>query len=134
MKGISDALVNDAPAAFEKEYGYLEPAGDWRDGVNGWRRLFDIWRPLGVKEYSVSFDESIVTVAGNTAIADLDGVETILRSGDKGSLPPLPYSTSRNGEKSTRGLSVVFSLEKEQGKWNVTKVDEFTEEEMHGVN
>lgn len=81
MKGISDALVNDAPAAFEKEYGYLEPARDWRDGVNGWRRLFDIWRPLGVKEYSVSFDESIVTVAGNTAIADLDGVETILRSG-----------------------------------------------------
>jgi len=57
-------------AAFEKNYGYPEPTGNRGDGVNGWRRLFDILMPQGVKEYRVSFNEPIVTVAGNTATAD----------------------------------------------------------------
>ncbi len=138
-KTMGDALSNGVLTSFEQGYGYLEPTENRRDGVNDWRRLFDLWSPLGVKEYSVSFDESIdesiITVAGNTATAELDGVETILRDGNKGGSPPLPYSTSKSGEKSTRRLSVVFSLAKEQSKWKITRVDEFTVyEEMLGVN
>lgn len=134
-KTMGDALAKGGLAAFEQEYGYLEPTDNWQDGVNGWRRLFDIWRPLGVKEYSVSFDESIITVAGNTAIAELDGVETIWRDGDKGDPPPLPYSASKNGERFTKGLSVVFYLEKEGSQWKISKVDEFTVYEgMLGVS
>ena len=128
-KTMGDALVNDDPAAFEKNYGYLEPTGNSGDGVNGWRWLFDILRPQGVKEYRVSFNEPIVTVAGNTATADLDGVETVFRKRDKGKMPPFPYSTLRNGERSARNFKAVFYLEKERDKWKVTKVDEFTEEE-----
>lgn len=138
-KTLGNALAKDDPAAFEKEYGYLEPTGNWQDGVNDWRRLFDMWRPLGIKEYNVSFGEpfgeSIITVAGNTAAAELDGVETISRNGDKGVLPPSPYSASKNGEEATKGLIVVFSLEKELNKWKITRVDEYTVyEQMLGVN
>jgi len=136
-KNMGDALAKDDQAAFEKEYGYLEPTSEWRDGINGWRRLFDAWRPLGVKKYSVSFKEPIVSVAGNNATVELDVAETILRKGDREAEPPhfYAYLTLKQGEKAARTFSAVFYLEKEQNKWKITRVDELTIfEEMQGVN
>lgn len=136
-KILGGALAKDDQFAFEREYGYLEPTSEWRDGINGWRRLFDAWRTLGVKKYDVSFKEPIVTIAGNNATAELEVAETILRKGDKETEPPhfYNYLALKKGEKSARTFSVVFCLEKEQNKWKIAKVDELTIfEEMQGVN
>lgn len=112
---LGNALIIGDPAVFEKKYGYLEPTGSRADGVNDWRRHIDGWRHLGVTGYSVSFNDPIVTVTGNTASADLDGFEKIQQSDN--------YSVG--------GFHVVIDLEKERGKWKITKVDEYTEEEMY---
>ena len=86
--------------------------------MNDWRHDFQVWSPLGVKDYSVSFKDPILKVAGNTATADIAGQEKIVRSeGDSGSV-----------------FNTVFSLVKEDGIWKITKVDELTDAEIDGVN
>lgn len=114
---LGSALVKDEIAVMEDKYGYLKPAGKEWDGVNDWRRRFNMWRLHGVKDYSVSFTDPIVTVNEGTATADIQGFEKILRSGGD----------------SAAGFSTVFYLEKPSGEWKITKVDDFTEAEMHGV-
>ncbi|MEW6726879.1 hypothetical protein ACP3TJ_01915 [Desulforudis sp. 1088] len=109
------ALIKGDITIFERKYGYLQPTGERDDGVNDWRRQFNVWMPLGVKDYSVSFNEPIVTVSRNTATADLDGLERILR----------------NGGESAGGFGTVIHLEKSRGQWKITMVDEFTETEMY---
>lgn len=115
---LGSALVKDEIAVMEDKYGYLKPTGKEWDGVNDWRRRFNMWRLHGVKDYSVSFTDLIVTVNEDTATADIQGFEKILRSGGD----------------SAAGFSTVFYLEKQLGEWKITKVDDFTEAEMHGVN
>ncbi|MFZ5597585.1 MAG: hypothetical protein ACOY31_11305 [Bacillota bacterium] len=125
MAAVSDyydtfgrALESSDVNVFEQKYGYLKPTEKGLDGVNDWRRHFQGWKPLGVKGYSVSFNDPIITVSENKATADIAGLEKIVRSGGD----------------SAGGFSVLFYLEKADGKWRITKVDEITDAELHGVN
>lgn len=114
---LGSAVTGGEAAVFEEKFGYLRPTGRNGDGINDWRGHLDFWRPLGVKEYRFSFSEPIVTVTGNTAVADIGVTETT-----NGSTGP-----------SGRGLSVMFYLEKVQGEWRITMVDELTEAENYRI-
>lgn len=127
IKGTMDYLTVDLfgcvlksndLAVLAQKYGYLQPTGQDRDGVNDWQHDFQVWSPLGIKDYSVSFDDPILTAADDTATADIMGQEKIVRSeGNSGSV-----------------FNTVFSLAKEKGNWKITKVDELTDAEIDGVN
>jgi len=112
------ALESNDLNVFEQKYGYLKPTEKGLDGVNDWRRHFQGWKQLGVKSYSVSFNDPIVTVSENRATADIAGSEKIVRSGGD----------------SAGSFSVLFYLEKANGKWRITKIDEMTDAELHGIN
>lgn len=90
------ALENNDVNVFEQKYGYLKPAGKVLDGVNDWRRHFQGWKLMGVRDHAVSFNDPIVTISENRATADIAGIEKIARSGGD----------------SARGFSVLFYLEK----------------------
>lgn len=108
------ALKSNDLAVLGQKYGYLQPTGHDRDGVNDWQHDFQVWSPPGIKDYSVSFDDPILTVAGDTATADITGQEKIVRSeGNSGS-----------------AFNTEFSLAKEKGNWKITKVDELTDAEI----
>ncbi len=113
---FGNALANGDVTVFEKKYGYLKPTGVEWDGINDWRRHFDVWSPLGVQEYTFSLNDPIITVSGNTATADIEGFEKIMRKGGH----------------SAGGFCTVFYLEKVKGKWKIIRVDESTEAELHG--
>ena len=115
---FGQALKSNDLTVFAQEYSYLKPTGKRMDGVNNWQHNFQMWSPLQIKEYSVSFIDPILTIAGNKATADIAGLEKILR----------------NGGKSGASLSAVFYLEKEKEKWKITKVDELTDAEIDGVH
>jgi len=112
------ALESNDVNIFEQKYGYLKPEGKGLDGVNDWRRHFQGWKLMGVRDHTVSINDPIVTISENRATADIAGSEKIVRSGGD----------------SARGFSVLFYLEKTGGKWRITKVDEMTDAELHGVN
>lgn len=114
---LGKALAGGEAAVFEEKFGYLRPTGRNGDGINDWRGHLDFWRPLGVKEYWFSFSEPIVTVTGNTAAADIGVTETV------------NVSTGSSG----RGLCMMFYLEKVQGEWRITMVDELTEAENYRI-
>jgi len=109
------ALTGDG-AAMENKYGYLIPTGKEGDGINDWRRFLDTWRPYDIKDYSVDFDEPIITIAGNTATADLGVLETL----------------TWGEHKSQSAFRVVFSLARNCGHWRITRVDEVTGAETGG--
>ncbi|MDQ7097019.1 hypothetical protein REC12_25830 [Desulfosporosinus sp. PR] len=110
---FGEALKSNDLTVLTRKYGYLLPTGQDRDGVNNWRQDFQVWSPLKIKEYAVSFNDPILTVTGNTATADIAGQEKIVRSeGKSGSV-----------------FNTVFSLAKEEGNWKIRKVDELTDAE-----
>lgn len=74
------ALKSNDLAVLAQKYGYLQPTGQDGDGVNDWQHDFQVWSSLGIKDYSVSFDDPILMVAGDTATADITGQEKIVRS------------------------------------------------------
>lgn len=107
------ALKSNSLSSMTEKYGELQPTGRNGDGINDWRRGFQVWSPLGVKEYAVVFDDPIVLVNGGTATADIRVQEKILRAdGDSAAV-----------------YAVVFSLLQEDGSWKITKVDEVTDAE-----
>ncbi|MCL6478721.1 MAG: hypothetical protein K6T65_09930 [Peptococcaceae bacterium] len=115
---LGSSLSRGDISACEEKYGYLRPTGRGWDGINDWRRDFEVWGPLEVKEFAFSIGEPIITIDGNTAKADLVGYEKILH---------------RHGD-SAGGFSTVVYLEKVEGQWKITMVDDLTEEEMYGVH
>jgi len=115
---FGQALQSNNLTVFGQKYGYLKPTRNGWDGVNDWQHNFQVWNPLGVKEYSVSLDDPIVTISSNTATADITGLEKIFR----------------NDGESGAGFSTVFYLEKVEGKWKITKVDELTDAEIDGAH
>ncbi|AET67796.1 hypothetical protein Desor_2194 [Desulfosporosinus orientis DSM 765] len=107
------ALKSNDLSMMTKKYGDLQPTGRNGDGINDWRRKLQVWSPLGVKDYFVTFQDPIVMVNGSTATADIGGQEKIVRAdGDSGSV-----------------FALVFSLVQEDGIWKITKVDELTDGE-----
>jgi|GEM_PF-1611286 len=110
---FGDALKSNDLVVLTQKYSYLLSTGQDGDGVNDWQQDFQVWSSLGIKDYSVSFNDPILTVAGDTATADITGQEKIVRSeGNSGSV-----------------FNTVFSLAKEKGNWKITKVDELTDAE-----
>lgn len=107
------ALKSNSLSSMTEKYGDLQPTGRNGDGINDWRRGFQVWSSLGVKEYAVIFDDPIVLVNGSTATADIRVQEKILRAdGDSAAV-----------------YAVIFSLVQEDGSWKITKVDEVTDAE-----
>ena len=91
----------------------LTALGDYDGIVHGWHD-FHVWSPLRIKDYSVSFDDPILTAADDSATADIMGQEKIVRSeGNSGSV-----------------FNTEFSLAKEDGIWKITKVDELSDAEI----
>lgn len=115
---FGQALKRNDLAVFAQEYGDLQPTGQVWNGVNDWQREFQVWSPLEIKDYSVSLNDPILTIAGSTAIADIAGQEKI----------------SRKGGWSGAVFSTVIYLEKKKGKWKITKVDALTDAEIDGVH
>lgn len=108
------ALKSNSLSSMTEKYGYLQPTGRNGDGINDWRREFQVWSPLSVKEYTVGFDDPIVLVNGSTAMADIGVHEKIRRAdGDSAAV-----------------YAAVFSLVQEDGSWKIAKVDEVTDGEI----
>lgn len=115
---FGQALKKNNLGIFANEYGYLEPTGQVWNGVNDWQHKFKVWNPMEVKDYSVSLEDSILTIAGNTATADIAGLEKI----------------SHNHGWSGAVFSTMVYLETEKGKWKITEVDALTDTEIDGVH
>ncbi|MDR3602601.1 MAG: hypothetical protein P4L49_19325 [Desulfosporosinus sp.] len=107
---FGEALKSNDLAVLAQKYGYLLPTGQDGDGVNDWRHDFQVWSPLKIKDYSVSFADPMLMVTGDTATADIAGQEKIVRTEGK----------------SDSVFNTVFSLAKEKGNWEITKVNELT--------
>lgn len=114
---FASALKSGDSSVFEQKYGYLKPTSQKWDGVNMWRQHFQSWKSLGAKEYSFSFKDPIINISGNKATADLNGIEKIVH----------------NSGESGAGFGIVIYLEKSEDKWKITKIDEVTDGELHGM-